>query len=289
MGNHATTETPVRTLAPASPASRAADGDAGAAAADAPRARPFASRRFYVCTALLAGSAVFVQVIAHVFEQHFHKGPVPLRLALHRLDKSRFGPEYEFYPVQPGPLAEELVSQLGTEEYVYRIIVDTALPATDPRKLAHVFISYYTGKPDPVPHHPKECMIATGWQLGDSTIESVPVPGVGAPGEQVPVQIATFFKGGRGGGPRSEQAVAFFFHANGDWAPDREAVRWRLSNLRDRFAYYAKIELRFSDGQVRRYADWGETREALPPLLAKLLPTLLNDHLQDWETYSRRR
>ena len=108
------------------------------------------------------------------------------------------------------------------------------------------------------------------------------VPGSGAPQDKIPVRVLTYQTPKRGVGsfqllPNDPVTVMYFFHTNGSYATTRNQVRVSQANLWDRYAYYAKIEVSFSN-RTRE-----ESIAALETLLRKVVPILLNDHFQDWE------
>ena len=58
--------------------------------------------------------------------------------------------------------------------------------------MAKVFVSYYTGQPDMVPHIAEVCMVAGGLEPeGKPGTAFVQVPGVGAPDDRIPVRVVT--------------------------------------------------------------------------------------------------
>jgi hypothetical protein len=79
--------------------------------------------------------------------------------------------------------------------------------------------------------------------------------------------------------------VLYFFHVNGGYATTRTEVRSAHMNPFDRYAYYAKVELWFSDESLRVLANRNVSLDAAGRLLRKLLPALLEDHFQDWKTW----
>lgn len=255
-------------------------------------ARPWASGRFVVCLALLLGGTVLMELTTNWLEVHLRKQPVPLRKPLYQADGSKLLPEYELHPIQPSPLPADTIEALGTEEYLQWQVVDLSRPVGHPLRVAQVFVTYYTGKPDAVPHTPDECLSAAGAELLSAWGEQIELPGLGLPEERIPVRVAVFRLPSRqavmGFGARTapEMTVLYFFHTNGKFRTTRQEVRLELTNLFERFAYYSKVEISFaSDRQPPRYADTAESLAALGPLLRKLLPILLNDHYQDWESF----
>jgi len=153
---------------------------------------------------------------------------------------------------------------------------------------ADVAITYYTGKPDLVPHVPTECMVAGGYDLVEDK-EGVPiqVPGVGAADDTIPLHLSVFDAPRMGENmERRVVTVAYFFHTNGDYCSSRFDVRLKMSNLLEKYAYFSKIEVKFSSVDMRATADRDQTLAALPPLLERLMPLLLRDHFNWNELHS---
>jgi hypothetical protein len=258
-----------------------------------PLPRRSAGARYYVCLALLAGTAAATQSISTWFEQHLRKLPLPLKKPLHRMDKSKLLPAYELHPAMSAPLDKDTLATLGTDEYLDWRVVDVARRRADPLKVAHVLITYYTGNPDAVPHIPEECQQAGGAEQLTAGWAEARVPGVGAPDDRIELRVVEFRA------PRRSQVIGlpaetptltvmYFFHVNGRYAASRLKVRAAQANLSHRYAYYSKIEVRFSDYSLRRPAGREESITAMTPLLRTLLPILLKDHLEDWETVNAR-
>jgi hypothetical protein len=230
-------------------------------------------------------------VLARWLRAHFQKQPVPLKRALAAMDPRKLMPEYELHAFQDEPLSHDMLETLGTDEYLAWRIVDRNREWPDPACVAHLFVSYFTGKPDLVPHVPEECIQAGGANLvGLPETVEIPVPGVGAPQDRIAVRVLTF-EAARGGGAALPAGpagvdtfrVLYFFHVNGKYRTTRYEVRLAQKSLFDKYAYYAKIEVRFGDHAGRQHADRDQSVAALGPLLRKIMPILLEDHLADWE------
>jgi len=242
--------------------------------------RHWASPRYYACVLILAGAALGMRALADYFGWYFRKEALPLKRSLAEFDWSRLQPEYRPHAVQAPPLDAEGVQALGTDQYVQMRLVDTSRPPGDPTSVVSLFITYYTGKPDMVPHVPDECYLAGGYDpVGWPETAEVRVAGVGAPNDVIPVRVVQFQA--RKGEDRP--TVFYFFHVNGDYLANRRDVRVRLGRLLERYSYYAKIEVTlsddFDDSRRRRFADLKTGLPALERLLRKAMPVLLEDHL----------
>lgn len=244
---------------------------------------PLASWRYFVCLGLLVLAALSMNALAEYLGATFRKEAVPLKQSLRiPIDRDKLKPEYRPHLYQPPPISEEVLDSLGTEEYMSAWLVDLGRRANNPARVAELFVTYYTGKPDMVPHAPDECYPAAGWDpLGSPETVAVEVGGVGAPDDEIPVRVLRFRS------PRSgaSGAVAYFFYVNGHYVTTRFDVRRILANPFERDAYYAKIELSFSDDpedrRRARRADRADLLDALEPLLDKVVPILLEDYLPD--------
>lgn len=265
------------------------------AAGPPPRSGWRASPRFYVCVALLAGAAIGIQVAAKSLGHVLRKQAIPLRKPLAEADARKLGPEYSLHHRPPPPINHEVLQTLGTEEYLAWKVVDARRPRSDPLSTAHVFVTYYTGKPDMVPHVPEECYVAGGAvRVGKPQDVQLAIAGAAAPQDQVPLRALSFRPKAslRDIGPGDERQtvnVLYCFLTNGRYVTTRDGVRLAQANPFERYSYYAKIELRFTDYDEQRAAGMEGSIAASGPLLGKLLPILLHDHFPDWAAVTQPR
>ena len=247
-----------------------------------------ASPRFYACVVLLVVTAVGMRAAAEVVGGYLSKSAVPLKKPLDWVDWQKLEPEYEPHRIQPAPLSHEMEENLGATNYLQCYLADQRRLPSDPTRVARVSVTYNTGQPDPVPHRPEECMVASGMVLqGSSTVE-MKVP-YGDKIIAIPVRILTFEMPARQtqlavpGRDNRQVIVAYFFYVNGKYMNTRTAVRTTIGSIWDRYAYYSKIELSFVDDSMSKPADRAETIVATEQLLSKLMPLLWEEHFQDWD------
>lgn len=260
------------------------------------RSGPF-SARYATTVLIMIAAALSLHGLASWAGVHFRKQAVPLKKPLFQMDIARFKPLYDLHPVQEAPLSQEQLDPLGTDEYLNWRLVDRRKDPSDAARVASIFVTYFTGKPDQVPHVPEECMVASGMRLLSDTVQTLNVAGVGAPEDQLAVRLLEFElpTAGRGYGLSSaapRMTILYFFIANGQYLKTRSEVRRSHMNPFDRYAYYAKVELRFSDDGgrsdvARKWADRETIAQAAPPLLQRLLTALREDHFQDWQSWTR--
>ncbi len=223
-----------------------------------------------------------------VREVVLRKAPVPLRKPLHRVDRDALG-EYEFaraYTIDPA-----VVASLGTDQYIDWEFVDTSLTdARDPLRRVRLFITYYTGQPDLVPHRPDECFVGNGYEITRTGNHTLDLHNHRGAPLKVPVRAVTFVKSSVY--YRDQPTVVYTFHCNGEFANMRTDVRLRMANPFHKGAYYCKIEVRFGRRSATRNqmnAGREETIEAARKFLDQLVPVLLRDHLPDWEAVQQGR
>jgi hypothetical protein len=59
-------------------------------------------------------------------------------------------------------LNRDVLESLGTEEYLQWILEAPDAAPGSPTRFCSLFITYYTGNPDMVPHVPDECYVGGG-------------------------------------------------------------------------------------------------------------------------------
>ncbi len=206
------------------------------------------------------------------------KLPIPLRKKLDELDQSKLFPPYKL--VHASVIKGEMLDTLGTDQYISWMLRDNS--SNGPEQVASLFVTYYTGKPDQVPHVPDVCYAAGGYPPEEAIFREVPIPALGAD-FTIPVKVLIIKESSLLG--RGNRVVMYTFHVNGQFAADRRDVQSVLSNPLDRYAYFSKLEVTFG------------TQEQLPPrdaairagerLLQVVVPVLLKEHWPDWEAATR--
>ncbi len=225
---------------------------------------------------LLAGAAVLAGPVATRLAG-VKKEYVPLRAALSTLDKASLGP---FRFIEAANLDADQVNTLGTEQYISWQLEDTSVPdPVHPLRFAHLFVTYYSGKPDMVPHVPDVCFKGAGYDVRRGDHVELHIAGLK---RDVPVRTVSFVRSGIYG--KDEPTVVYTFLANGDFTCTREGVRMAVGDIRARHAYYSKIEVSFGSRSTRpQNATTEQTLEGAARLLNYALPALLERHFPDWE------
>ncbi len=208
----------------------------------------------------------------------------------------------------------EVLAELGTQNYVSRHYVEVNPKDPERPRVVELHLAYYTGMVDTVPHVPERCMVGGGMELkaglmyeelpidrsgwlvdeaatsdvrratgkNDAVIHTVRLgPNSSAPGNRVRLPIGAermTLRISEYRDPRSRQRMfaGYFFIANGGLTPDAEGVRLLAFDLRNRYAYYMKVQV--SSTHVESAAELAEVG-------ASLLSELIGDIMlcvPDW-------
>jgi len=257
-----------------------------------PSGRPldgFKNGGFIACVALLAVFAFSFDVLVTKKGVQFRKEALPLRKPLENLDQSQLAP---YRLLRPSHLQQDMVNQLGTDQYVLWLMANPYRSDGTLRDIANhpdwakpswpwrinFFVTYYTGTPDAVPHVPETCYAGSGHQLTRQSPDEVIVP-MGDDEIVVPIQVLEFEKAGEL--VQNRRVVIYTFHANGAFRADRTAVRRAVSFPSSRYAYFSKLEVSLDIGAEDKARD--EAVASSKRFLQTAIPVLLNDHWPDWE------
>lgn len=213
------------------------------------------------------------------------KKPLPLKESFDMLDEKLLEP----YKVLEKSRIDnrDVLESLGTEEYLQWLLEDTTVDALSPVKNCLVFITYYTGNPDQVPHAPEACYTGGGSEVKEKfaiklDVSGVDVPGIGRSGKIDATGLIFSTKASEIWQMPVEFLVVYFFKVNGQYKSNRTAVRIALGDLISEYSYFSKIELKFFNSRGM-YPDKAQTAEACGRLLKVLLPVLEKNHWPDWE------
>ncbi len=249
-----------------------------------------------VCGLLLL-AAVGLNASVMALKLSFRKEAVDLRRPVTSIP-SQVGPWVQVSLDRPFP--KETEDALATREYIQRIYVDTRkadptvlarwseaavkseelhaelqrdVAGRDPLGVVVLHVAYYTGAVDTVPHIPDRCMVAGGFDPVGRREVMLDL------GEREMRTSFVQFEERLVQGPPVTLSVAYFFQVNGDYEYDAiTGVRKRLQDLRERYAYFAKIELMT---QARDRTP-EQSQAAMADFLAHALPAI-EGVLPDWE------
>ena len=209
------------------------------------------------------------------------------------------------------PLDESSILELGTRSYLNRTY---AIDGDASRGFVQLHLAYYTGTIDAVPHIPERCWAVAGLELtrnSEGVLVAVdrskwePLVREGVdPGKymMVPVTdpvtadiervampvgdiVMTTIEFQPPKAPELRSVGGYFFIANGRAVANSYGVRQAAFNLKDRYAYYCKIQLSKS-GKVSdpNGSLIGPFKADAADFLSELIPQLMRC-LPDWPAY----
>jgi len=150
----------------------------------------------------------------------------------------------------PADQLKMLESELADKSTEQRKTALAMVQRQFPDAVVNMAVTYYTGLADTVAHIPDRCYIADGFEPSEYTEPTWTIPGRADP---LSVRFINFQDAGDSARP--DRSVAYFFHVNGEYKSDPEAVRLRMQNLFQKFGYYAKVELMTMDPDHERSAQ----------------------------------
>jgi len=241
-----------------------------------------------VVVALLLVGLVGLNSVVSAFEWYLMKEPIDLRRRLYLLPE-RVGP---YQKIQEETLSQEIVDELGTEQYISWTYQNTQKLPDDPGSRLRLHVAYYTGTPDAVPHVPERCYVGGGATPRDIDHETITLDSprmytgaegqtlvtdtmgrvVRLPADEVPIRMFQFIP------HRAEksQTVVYFFAANGNYTASPEHVRALVFDLTSKYAYWCKIEVLPHDVQDPKLAQ-----KLVGDFLSEMLPEIMGC-LPDW-------
>lgn len=248
------------------------------------RLKPYLQPAFLVCAIVLFIAAAGMSATTAFLKVKFIKLPLPLRSSLDLINKGAIKP---YKVVNESKIENKDIREaLGTDEYVQWIIEDETVDKSSPTRFCSLFITFYTGTPDQVPHVPEECYTGGG-RLQQQLPHDVAI-NVALNGKKVIVPVRTL----RFADPQApvsaspKEDVSYFFKVNGKYAASREPARRVLqANFFSKYSYFSKVEWKFFNrtSSTYVYPDESELAQASQKLLSRVLPVLENDHWPDWD------
>lgn len=256
----------------------------------------FIQTPFLICVAVLALAGAGKSAAIRVLGVHLKKEPISLKQPLHLMDEVELSP-YKVVKKNKIENKDELES-LGTEDYIQWDIEDTEIDKISPVKYCSLFITYYTGNPDQVPHVPEECYVGGGNQqlareMITLNLQSPQNSGntTDEPTKKIEKTISArhlvfIRKSSNIWKMDSKFRVMYFFNANGEYAGNRTSTRAVMSkNIFGKYSYLSKVELKFfgyGHGGII-FPDKEEMIRASEKFLSVLLPIIESNHWPDWE------
>ena len=240
---------------------------------------------FLICVAVLCVAAILLAGVKSRKNITIIKKALPLKKSFEQADANGLAP---YRLVQNIRISNsDIIESLGTEEYLQWIIEDTDVPADSPVRNCLLFVTYYTGNPDQVPHVPEACYTGGGNEVVDKFGLKLLVTTTDQSGEQqkrvIPATGLIFTKKTAEIWESSFKfPLIYFFNVNGTYAGNRTTTRLALANLTCEYSYFSKVEIKFF-GRSGQIPNKEQAINATEKLLSVVLPFLEREHWPDWE------
>ncbi|ARN57942.1 hypothetical protein [Sedimentisphaera salicampi] len=201
---------------------------------------------FLLLVIILGGLAAGKRIIIDNLGIYLQKQPIELKNSLDELNiDGKKG-----YVVRKKRKIEnkEIEKELGTTDYIIWEIENTEAPSDSPTKFCSLFITYYTGINDRIPHVPEECYfgagnVVKGYREGQLNLLSSDQQNTSQSYRMVEF-VSKADSIWRGSKPFY---VCYLLKVNGEFASNRtEARNIMATNLFGKYSYFAKIEWRFN-------------------------------------------
>jgi len=232
---------------------------------------------FLICAAVLAIAGSGMSVAVKSFGVYLKKEPLPLKKSLEFLDEKALAP---YKVISKRKIEnEEILKELGTEEYVQWILEDPDAEVGSAVSKCLLFITYYE-LPDQVPHVPEECYAGGGYQKLASDNVTFEINKAGFE-ERIQGRYLVFGSTVSNHWRGKKFPVLYLFKVNGEYVSSREEARIALNkNLFRKSSYFCKVELAFNQTLVAPGKE--EAAQASQKLLGVILPVLEKEHWPDW-------
>ncbi|MHC4386636.1 MAG: hypothetical protein ACYSUG_06560 [Planctomycetota bacterium] len=243
---------------------------------------------FIICVFVLLSAAVAKEAVIRILDVKTVKVEIKPQHPFDEMDATVLAP---FELKNKSRISNrDVLESLGTEEYMQWILEDTEAESDSPTRYCSLFITYYTGNPDMVPHVPDECYVGGGNRRASGETVSIDVSR--AEGEQeLDFQYIVFKSIDTQLMKEKTFSVQYFFHANGKYCSSRTDTRLLLgSNWFSKYSYFCKVEWKFygADSFGMIYPDKEKSLRASRKLMEVLLPELEANHWPDWEEINKK-
>ena len=241
---------------------------------------------FLLCVAVLAAASGTIAWIKSDEGIRIIKKAIPLKKSFDLMDEKALGP-YKVIDKQK-ITNKDIIESLGTEDYLQWILEDIRVPFDSPVRNCSLFVTYYTGNPDQVPHVPEACYTGGGNERIDKFGVSFNINDNDGTGntkkKRIPATGLVFrSKSSEIWRADTDFTVLYFFNVNGRYEGNRTEARIALgTNLGSEYSYFSKVEIKFFNVRFG-YPTKEEAVAAAEKLLSVVLPVLERDHWPDLE------
>ena len=252
---------------------------------------------FLICIAVLAIGGSAMSMIKSYLGVRMIKKALPLRKSLDFINEKVLAP---YTVIEKRKIEnQDVLEILGTEDYIQWVLENTEVESSSPLRYCSLFVTYYTGNPDRVPHVPEECFFGAGNQrfgteditfvvnVATAKTEAGHKADEKAQGQRIPARCLIFGKKDADLLQDSSKFPVFYtFKVNGVYRGSRTSTRLALmSNITGKYSYFSKVEWQFYNTVFDRRINpkKEDAIKASEQLLGVVLPILERDHWPDWQ------
>lgn len=230
---------------------------------------------FIICVIVLAGSAIGKRALISKLQIYLRKEPIELKNPLSELDADSLG---DYKVVRKSQIEnQDILSELGTLSYIIWELEDTSVAENDDARFCSLFVTYYTGINDRIPHVPEECYFGAGNRVKGIVDDTIVLDNNANQQEIEFRQLVFTSKAENIWGAGSEFSVCYLLRVNGQYAGNRTSARNIMAkNLFGKYSYFSKVEWRFRGNYGS--ANSIKTTQASKKLLEAILPVLEENH-----------
>jgi hypothetical protein len=237
-----------------------------------------AKAAFIICVIILAASAAGKKALINRLQIYLNKESIDLTIPFDDLDENKLG---RYKVIRKSKIEnQDIVDELGTTDYLIWELEDTAVDEDDDARYCSLFITYYTGINDRIPHVPEECYFGSGNRVKEIIDNNLEITFDDQNSKLDYRQLIFASKAKDVWGSGVEFSVCYILKVNGKYAGNRTAARNIMaSNLFGKYSYFSKVEWRFH-GKFN-IPDEQKVSQASKHLLEAILPVLEDDHWPD--------
>lgn len=258
--------------------------------------RGAANAPFVVSCIVIGVAALLLTTATASLKLHFQKQPVPIARELSAIPAD-LGPWKQV--TKDEPLESDVEATLGTKQYIFRWYVDTRvvpqsvldkfkdqpsdyqqamvreLADQAPGAAVQLAVTYYTGMVDTVAHIPDRCYVADGYEPSEYQVVNW------ATGANRTTEARYIHFEDQTGRRTEPMNVAYFFRVNDIYTSDPLQVRMELQNLRQKYGFYAKVEL------MTMMKDHDKSARVMTDFLTNAMPEI-EKSWPDWKKVNAR-
>jgi len=231
---------------------------------------------FLMLVVVLGSFAVGKKLIINKLGIYLEKLPIDLQQPL---DDLVLGTDSKYAVISRRKIEnKDVEEELGTKEYIMWEVEDLSEPVNSPTRYCSLFITYYTGINDRIPHVPEECYFGAGNTVRRYIKGKTQASLHGGDAEELGFRMIEFVSTAQSVWYGAQKFyVCYMLRVNGDYASDRtEARNLMAKNLFGKYSYFAKIEWRFNGKQMHPNKE--QVDVATDKLFDVLLPELEENH-----------